>query len=381
MTQVTLLVTHLLGSGHLSRSLTLARALGRKGFRPQLISGGMPTGHLDLSGMDFVQLPPVRSDGVRFTDLLDREGKAVTPDTMRERIAVLEQTLRANPPEVFVTELFPFGRRVLREEFLASLAVVEQLAAKPLTLASIRDILAPPSSPKKAEQTERWLEQHYDGILVHSDENVVPLGASWPVSPSFSDKLHYTGFIAPPVPAPADGNLPGAGEVLVTAGGGPVGRRLFEISIGAARLSDRFWRLLVGGADAPAVCAHLNALAGGGNALAEPLRADYRSMLSRCAAAVGQCGYNTAIDWLQAGTRGVFVPFAEAGEVEQTIRANTLGERFGYGVIAEVELTPENLAAATQAAIARGRFRPEGLRFDGAERSASLIAGLLEARL
>ncbi len=380
MKRVTILVTHLLGSGHLSRSLTLARALARKGFRPQLISGGMPTGHLDLSGVDFVQLPPVRSDGVRFTDLLDEEGKAVTPETMRKRISVLEHTLRASPPGVFVTELFPFGRRVLREEFLASLAAVGQLPARPLVLASIRDILAPPSSPKKAEQTERWLDQYYDGILVHSDENVVPLQASWPLSPHFSAKLHYTGFIAPPAPLPAGGDWPGSDEILVTAGGGPVGRRLFEISIGASRLVDRFWRLLVGGADAVAVCAHLNALAGGGNVLAEPLRVDYRSMLSRCAAAVGQCGYNTAIDWLQAGTPGVFVPFAEAGEVEQTIRANTLGERFGYGVIAEDELTPENLAEAVRAAIARGRFRPEGLHFDGAERSASIIAGLLEAK-
>ena len=47
-------------------------------------------------------------------------------------------------------------------------------------------------------------------------------------------------------------------------------------------------------------------------------------MLTRCAAAVGQCGYNTAIDWLQAGVPGVFVPFAEAGEVEQTLRAGSL---------------------------------------------------------
>ena len=63
-------------------------------------------------------------------------------------------------------------------------------------------------------------------------------------------------------------------------------------------------------------------------------------MLTRCAAAVGQCGYNTAIDWLQAGVPGVFVPFAEAGEVEQTLRAASLQERYGYGRIAEDELTP-----------------------------------------
>jgi predicted glycosyltransferase len=103
-------------------------------------------------------------------------------------------------------------------------------------------------------------------------------------------------------------------------------------------------------------------------------------MLTRCAAAVGQCGYNTAIDWLQAGVPGVFVPFAEAGEVEQTLRAASLSERYGYGRIAEDELTPENLADAADAAVRRGRFTVEGLKFDGAARASRIIIDLLDTR-
>ncbi len=83
----------------------------------------------------------------------------------------------------------------------------------------------------------------------------------------------------------------------------------------------------------------------GAPAFAEPRARITATMLTRCAAAVGQCGYNTAIDWLQAGVPGVFVPFAEAGEVEQTLRAASLQERYGFGLIAEDDLTPENLAA------------------------------------
>ena len=74
MKRVAILVTHLLGTGHLSRSLILARALRDAGLAPLLISGGMPTAHLDMSGVDFVQLPPVRSDGTSFTRLLDSAG-------------------------------------------------------------------------------------------------------------------------------------------------------------------------------------------------------------------------------------------------------------------------------------------------------------------
>lgn len=379
MKRVTVFVTHLLGTGHLSRSLTLARALQKAGFGTQLISGGMPIGHLDLSGIDFVQLPPVRSDGASFTKLLDSEGAPVSDDLMRQRIAAVEAALRASPPDILITELFPFGRRVLREEFLAALSTARAMRPRPLILSSIRDILAPPSNEKKAAQAEAWLAESYDGVLVHSDPHVVPLEASWPVTPAISERLRYTGFIAPAAPVAESSSSEGAGEIIVTAGGGPVGRRLFETAIGAARLGTQRWRLLVGGGDAADFCARLNAMAKGAPATAEPLRADYRQMLTRCAAAVGQCGYNTAIDWLQTGVPGVFVPFAEAGEVEQTLRAASLQQRYGFGVVSEDELTPESLAEATQAALVRGRL-VSGLSFDGAEQTAKILGGMLAAR-
>jgi predicted glycosyltransferase len=380
MKRVTLLVTHLLGTGHLSRSLILARALRDAGMAPQLISGGMPAGHFDLSGIDFVQLPPVRSDGASFTRLLDSAGNPVAEELMLQRIEILETSLRNDPPDVLITELFPFGRRVLRAEFEAALKIARTMEPAPLILSSIRDILAPPSSEKKARQTEAWLADYYSGVLVHSDAGVVPLQASWPVTSDTAKLLHYTGFIAPPLPVHDPVNRDGVDEIVVTAGGGPVGRKLFETAIGAARLGGHRWRLLVGGSDAADVCARLNAIADGAAVVAEPLRADYRAMLTRCIAAVGQCGYNTAMDWLQAGVPGVFVPFAEAGEVEQTLRAASLQQRYGYGRIAEDELTPQNLAAAIDAVVRRGRIVANGLNFDGAAQTSRIVTKLLEAR-
>lgn len=379
MKRVTVLVTHLLGTGHLTRSLILARALGNAGFQAQLISGGLPIGHLDLSGVDFVQLPPVQSDGTSFTTLLDASGLPVTDEQMQQRILAIEHSLQASPPDVLITELFPFGRRVLRKEFLAALSVARAMQPRPLILSSIRDILAPPSNEKKAIQAEAWLDENYDGVLVHSDPHVVPLEASWPVTPPISRLLRYTGFIAPAPPVPDPASSAGAREIIVTAGGGPVGRRLFETAIGAARLGTESWRLLVGGGDAAQVCTRLNAMADGAPVVAEPLRADYRQMLMRCAAAVGQCGYNTAIDWLQAGVPGVFVPFAEAGEVEQSLRAASLQERYGFGVVQEDELTPEALSSATQAALARGRLDLD-LSFEGADQTSRIVFDMLATR-
>jgi predicted glycosyltransferase len=377
MKRVAILVTHLLGSGHLSRALTLARAFKDAGLDPKVISGGMPAAHLDASGIDLVQLPPVQSDGARFTRLLDASGVPASAALFESRRHAIVAALEGFEPDVLITELFPFGRRVLSDEFEAALTAAQGLAEKPLVFASVRDILAPPSSARKAAETEARLQRFYDGVLVHSDPDVLPLEASWPVTPAVAAMLRYTGFIAAPnLPGSGNGS-DGAGEILVTAGGGPVGRKLFETAIEAARLGQWRWRLLVGGVDAAAVCAKLNDAASGAPAFAEPARADYRFMLNRCAAAVGQCGYNTAIDWLQAGVAGVFVPFAEAGEVEQTLRAASLQERYGYGVIAEDELTAQKLSNAAAAAVARGRFAVDGLKLDGAEQTSRMVVEFL----
>ena len=60
--KVSIVVTHLLGTGHLARALTLGRAYGAAGHDVQVVSGGMPAPQLNSDGVDVVQLPPLRSD-------------------------------------------------------------------------------------------------------------------------------------------------------------------------------------------------------------------------------------------------------------------------------------------------------------------------------
>jgi predicted glycosyltransferase len=80
-----LVVTHLLGSGHLSRALTLGRAFAAAGHDVCVASGGMPVPQLDHTNVTFVQLPPLRSDGVNFTRLLDSDGHVATQSYLDER--------------------------------------------------------------------------------------------------------------------------------------------------------------------------------------------------------------------------------------------------------------------------------------------------------
>lgn len=381
MNRVTILVTHLLGTGHLSRAITLARACQSGGLATQLISGGMPVPHFDASGIDMLQLPPVRTDGAGFTNLLDRDGNRASATLLAERTRLIIDALQERKPDVFITELFPFGRRSLLAEFEAALQAARNLSPPAVVLSSIRDILEPQAKPIKAIETRERLLRFYDAVLVHSDPGFVPLEASWPVAEDVAEMLRYTGYMAP---ASVSGGAPGEDgkdEILVTAGGGPVGRRLFEMAIRAAREDGkRRWRLLVGGNDVVELCRHLNDTANGAPASAEPARKDYRDMLTRCTAAVGQCGYNTAVDWMQIGVPGVFVPFADEKEVEQTQRAQLLSRHYGYGLIAESDLTPKNLVEAVDAAIDRGRIHAEDANLDGGVGTVRILEQMLQAR-
>lgn len=369
---VMIVVTHLLGTGHLARALNLARAFQDAGHAVTVVSGGMPVPLLDRGDVPLVQLAPLRSDGVNFSRLLDADGTPADPALLNARKAQILDEFEQLCPDVLITELFPFGRRILRPEFSALLEAADARADRPLICASVRDILAPPSSPEKAEKTHNIVDRFYNAVLVHADPQVMKLDASWPVSDGLRTKLHYTGFIAPTAAARHSEQV-GKDEIIVSAGGGDVGAHIFLAALRAALSGGRVWRLLIGGAQADQRIAQWRADAPA-NVIIEAARPDFRSLLPHAAASVSMCGYNTAIDVLQAGCKTVFIPFDAGAEVEQTIRANALAQLPGIEVLASGDLTPDSLLNA----LSRLAPLPEraGVRtgFDGAAETVRHVA-------
>lgn len=372
-------VTHLLGSGHLSRALTLGNAFAAQGHQVSIASGGMPIPQLDASQIELIQLPPLRSDGVNFSRLLDRDGHLADEGYLTSRSALLLETLDRLRPDVLITELFPFGRRSLKAEFHALLEHSKQLKT-PLVLGSIRDILAPPSKPKKAQFADEMVSQFYDGVLVHSDPSLVPLELSWPVSEALAPKLTYTGFVAPTRPLPHP-DLAGLGEIIVSAGGGDVGEKLFQTAIDAAKQdSTRNWRILVGGAQANAQIIKMQAHAPD-HVVIEAARPDFRQMLNHAHVSVSMCGYNTALDILQTGIPAVFVPFDAGGEVEQSLRANALAKNENINVLKDADLSPSTLLEAMTSFVISQEKNQKTDGFDGAVRTVEIVENMLTARV
>ena len=315
--KVMIVVTHLLGTGHLTRALTLGRAFAAAGDQVVLVSGGAPVGHLDFDGVDLVQLPPLTSDGVDFSRLLTAEGAVADAVYLDARQGALTDAFARARPDLLITELFPFGRRILRAEFTALLDAAK--AATVPVLSSVRDILAPPSKPAKAALADDLVAAYYSGVLVHSVAEIAALELSWPVSDRLKKRLYYTGFVAPAAPEAHPDGI-GAGEVLVSAGGGSVGDHLFDAALGAAALDKgRNWRFLVGGSTARVADLRARAPA---NCTVDAARPDFRQMLRAAAVSVSMCGYNTALDVLQTGV---------------------LAEQAGIAVLRAGDLTAESL--------------------------------------
>ena len=368
-----IVVTHLLGTGHLARALTLGRAFAAQGDTVMVVSGGTPVPHFDTQGLSLVQLPPVHSNGTDFTTLLTQQGTPASPVDMQARGDQLLASLAAFAPDVLITELFPFGRRILRDEFRAVLETARTLPQRPLTLASIRDILAPPSKPAKAAFADDMISRFYDGVLVHSDPDIVPLSRSWPVSDTLGPYLHYTGFVAPPAPGHV---VQSHGEILVSTGGGSVGDAVFKAASDAARaMPETLWRFVVGGADARV--AHLSASAPP-NVTVEGLRPDFRDLLGGAAASVSMCGYNTALDILQTGVRAVLIPFDDGGEVEQGLRADALASQPGIAMLTQDALSGGALAQALTRVMNAPARPPRTSGMDGATQTVQIVHALAQ---
>ncbi len=369
MTRVAFLCCHLSGTGHLVRTLALARATAAAGSQVLVIGGGRPLDHIDLKDISFLQLPPVQVPDFDFSTLRTPEGAVADDAYLATRRGALQEALTGFRPDALVTELFPLGRRVLAAEFEAAIAACPEAAI----IASVRDIPEPPSKPERLEQAAARLRRDYNALLVHGDADFLPLSRTWPLPGDLSPMIHHTGYVAGDPPPPCD--APGE-TVLVAVGGGVLGRRLLALAASAAALSPRPWRLLTGGADAAGLARDLTTKYGRANLAVEPPRPDYRALLACAACSISLAGYNTVLDLAGCDTPAILVPFDEHGEREQVIRAERLAGLDGFTVLRLDALTPATLAGAAETAATGPRRTPLALARDGAARAAAKILEL-----
>ncbi len=223
-------VQHLLGIGHLTRASRIAHALSRRGFDVTVVTGGKPVEGFPGEGVRHVALPPVVSADEGFSKLADINGEPVDDAFKAMRRDRLLSILHDIRPQAILTEAFPFGRRQMRFELLPFLDAARALPERPMIFASIRDILQKRPKPERDVETLDYVEAYFDRVLVHGDPSFVRLEETFPFAERIADKVIYTGLVAPPAPpAPSE-----TFDVVISAGGGAVGRQMLACAVEAA---------------------------------------------------------------------------------------------------------------------------------------------------
>ena len=185
---VLLHVQHLLGIGHLQRSLRIAEALVEDGIAITLVSGGMPVALPIHPKIGFVQLEAIRALDARFA-LLDCDGNPVDDGLRQRRRAALLATFAAARPRVVVIEGFPFARRAFGFELDPLIAAAKAAPWRPPIVCSLRDIVVVRDDPQRRREIVERVRRDFDSVLVHGDPALVPLDASFPAASKIAAQI------------------------------------------------------------------------------------------------------------------------------------------------------------------------------------------------
>ena len=337
----------------------------------------MPVPHLDIGTARLVQLPPVRTRHQDFKVLVGEAGREVDDAWKAARRDRLLGVFDAERPAVVITELFPFGRRQMRFKLLPLLERARATEWAPKIISSMRDILVTKPRADRNLEIAETVERFYDHLLIHGDEAVISLRQTFPLYDRIAAKVRYTGYVVTPADgAPDDGA--GADEVLVSAGGGAVGRDymrpVFEMRP-SLPAQEKVWRFIGGHHLAPDTLEWMQAQQTD-LVRVESTVANLPARMARAHLSISQAGYNTVMELMATGAPAVVVPFEGGVETEQRLRADLLASRGSLQVVTEDNLTPETLSAAMDAALKTDRTQLE-VDLRGSQTTSALVAQLM----
>lgn len=370
-------VQHLLGIGHIARASRVASALVADGFDVTLVTGGTPVPGFPGEGIRHIELPPIAVSDGSFSGLVDATGKPIDDTFKDDRASMLLGAYHGTKPDIVIIEAFPFGRRQVRFELMPLLSAIEHSTDRPLVMTSLRDILQERAKPGRDEETIKLVKKHFDAVLVHGDPGFVRLEDTFPLADKISQRVIYTGLVAPSKPSPPQERF----DVVVSAGGGAVGSALIRAALDAAPKINRVqsWCLITGPNMPKADFDGISARAGNNISIFR-FRKDFASLLSGARLSISQAGYNTVCDILQAKCRSLLIPFAAGGETEQGARASRL-EKLGLShVLEESAISPETMAQAIEAALDLPEPASVDLDLDGARGTAKILRRLYDER-
>ncbi len=399
--KVAIYFTHKESLGHTSRVRAIVTALirmyGRK-VRVRVFHAGKPQRYIKFpDNVAWVDLPSPYFSRASF---YQRRGGSCGEHMYyaRQRQEVMLAYLRKDPPDVFVTEFFPFGRQECRFELLPVISYLKKAGVR------ICASIGYPFIVRDSLAVMKEYNRLYDRFLIHTPEGLEePFLAASISHPPLRDayrevlallypKTTYTGYILPVSPAAGEKKpkYPPSGKgkkmVLVSRGGGVIYPKIITHAIlAAARIGDEADFSVLSGPSTSkselAVFTRLIRSLKKRRCTFSLYRDDFPGQLAGADVSVSMAGYNTAVQLLRWGTPSVLVPSGVDPEVsqgycsEQLSRAELLRTRLPSRVLEYNHLTAEGMECAIREMLKKKRVAPAPAAwFEGAQRTAGILA-------
>lgn len=371
---------HVLGIGHFHRSLAICKALAER-HETVMILGG-PDVTLPESDIRFLQLPGLKMD-VNFSELLPCEEGGDLEQIKKQRQQQLFDFFLSFQPDIFLVELYPFGRKAFRFELDPVLdGIASGTLAPCIRLCSLRDILVEKTDKQKYEtRVLNVLNNSFDGLLIHSDPAFIPLEKTFSQTGAISVPFRYTGFISPP-PAGQDkgkqlrqklGLSKNDRLIVASIGGGNVGAELLSAIAEAALLlknmPELHFHLFTGIYSAPDLQSELEQI-NSKNITIHNFSSNFTDWLSAADLSISMAGYNTCMNLLSAGIPALMYPFVQ--NREQRMRVTALSKSSVFALLETDDLVPVNLAEKIKMHLQQHK-QQSSVKLNGAAKSCELI--------
>jgi predicted glycosyltransferase len=337
--------------GHLVRSLEFARALSDHDVT--LMVGGQEV-DMDLpSHVRLLRLPVLTMDE-KFTRLIPGTPGLSVDQIRHERKKTIYSLMEKHQPDLFIVELYPFGRSMFGFELEPLLADIrEGRLGQVRAVCSLRDILVEKKDPcVYEERVIQKLNRHFDALLVHSDPEILRLEETFSRVADINIPVVYTGFITQQTDA-ANGRrlrrelaLSSAQKLVVaSAGGGRSGYRLLTSVIDACELlRDRLpirLEVFAGPFLEKEKFKNLTARTSAGFRIRRYTKR-FLDYLYAADLSVSLAGYNTCMNLLVTRVPALVYPYAR--QQEQPLRANKIKTLLPMKMLNSADIQPVPLS-------------------------------------
>jgi len=339
------------GMGHLIRSLEFARALSAHDVT--LVAGGQDVDVKQPRHVQLVKLPVLYMDE-KFTTLIAGDPTKSVAEIQQARKEILYELFEEKQPDVFIVELYPFGRSIFGFELEPVLADIRAGTFGPVnTVCSLRDILVEKKDPAAYEERViEKLNRHFDALLVHSDEHLLRLDETFSRVNDIAIPVVYTGFITQQTDPAAGASLRQALAmsadqklVVASAGGGRSGYRLLDCVVKACEQLRNRMSLRLEAFTGPFMRNEEIEKLAVRSSTGIRIRRYTRRFLDYLHAAdlsISLAGYNTCMNLLVTQVPALVYPYAR--QREQPMRVNTIKDFLPMRILTEDDLHVDRLS-------------------------------------